>query len=78
MPKFSMDDLDPKGRFLLIASMKVAIELEDNGFSKEKYITWCSEVWDTIKMHGDEDIEEILNGAMKDDLEIYLKRFKNG
>ncbi len=68
-----MDDLDVETKFLFIASSKVVIRLTEAGFDKKKYLTWCSEIWETVKINGEENLEETLNAYMHDEVENYIK-----
>lgn len=68
------EDMDTMGKFLFIASMKVAINFSDIGYDKKKYIEWCSEIWDSMKMNNREDLENALNGAMEKDIDKFIKK----
>jgi hypothetical protein len=73
MPKLSLDELDRIGRFMVISSMKTAIELENRGMNKENYMTWCSEIWDSIQKNDRETLHSILHNAIEDDIQDFIK-----
>ena len=63
--------LTPQLEFMLIATMKIALDWRKSRQDKEEFLKWCSEVWDTIDLNGAEMIEESLNKRMQADLERY-------
>ena len=73
MLKLSLEELEPKQKFMLMAALKVSIEMKKMGFSKEKYMEWCSSIWETMELEENEDLNETLQDMMVED----IKRFYN-
>ena len=78
MDLLSLDELSMESRFLIIASMKVALILEKQGFDREKYIDFCLGIWESIKLSDPQGLENILNSAMDDDIESFERNYKKG
>ncbi len=76
MDKLNLDEMDVETRFLIIASMKVALTLEKKGINKEQFMDYCLGIWESIKFSDPKELENILNSAMDDDIERFANKYK--
>ncbi len=58
--KLKDSDLTPVSKYLFITTMKSAIMSEEMGFTKEIFITFCGEVWESMLLND----REVLKTSM--------------
>ncbi len=63
-------------KFLFFTVMQAAIRMDDMGESKEKFVSFASEIWDTMKMNDKDKLSSILQESMMSDLNSFVKGSK--
>lgn len=65
--------LNIEQEYAYIAMTKVALSMKKKGFGKEFFVDFASEIWDSMLLSKDEDIERILHDKMMADLARFMK-----
>jgi hypothetical protein len=73
MQKVDIKDLTPRAKFMLVAALKVALQLRQEGYDKDKYTAWCKSVWETMELDANKDLEKMLDGIMERDIKEYME-----
>lgn len=62
-------------QFIFIAMMKSAVMVKEAGFDKEFFTKFAVEIWDSMEMNGVEKINDVIDGAMRKDIEPYVQQY---
>lgn len=78
MDKLHLDELHPTAKSLVISMLAMALDMEKQGFNKEKYMLFCEGIWESMKMSDPEDLKIFLIDAMIENHESIMKKFVEG
>ena len=76
MDELYLDKLHPVTRALVISMMSTALQLEKQGFNKEKYMLFCSGIWESMKMSDPETLLDDMCEIMREDMHKAIKTFE--
>jgi hypothetical protein len=66
--EFNLDDLDPESKFMFIATIKVAIFFKNSNKTKEEFLEFCGEIWNSMEANDPEILNDIIQQSMQRDL----------
>ncbi len=76
-PELNLDEMDPQTKFVVVASMKTAIELKKKGINAKQYLEFCKGIWESVAMNDAGTLEGIINDSMKKDLVKFGVKINN-
>ena len=70
-----LEKLPPELQFVYIALTKSAIYFKEMGMGKEFYLSFCSEIWDSMELTGLECLKDALKKKMEKDINPYVEEY---
>lgn len=57
-------ELCPDSQFLFLTMMQAAIRMEEIGKSKEDFISFAAEIWESLKLNDRDELKSIIIDSM--------------
>ncbi len=66
--------LSPLADFSFMAMMQVALKLKQEGKTKEFFVGFAAEIWDSLEMNDADELQNILSNRMMSDLKQFVDK----